>query len=243
MATQECTEGVTLEELLNRPTGLLVLVGAEDEPDADADLDEDGDDEEDDDDDADADDDDDEEDDDDPDGKSKKSKKLGEKDQQIADLTAEVARHKKRRAAGEERITRLVEENRQLKANGSSDDELKKTNTEVTQERDALKTDNSKLVVENAFLKSNTISWKDPEAALKLADLSDVTFEDGHADGLAAALRKLAKEKPYLVADKPGTKPAGRKTGDKPAPKGRRTEAQKQAEEKKLLDRYPALRK
>jgi 3-methyladenine DNA glycosylase AlkC len=242
MATQECTEGVTLEELLNRPTDLLVLVGAEDDPDADADSDDEGDEEEDDDDDADADDDD-EEDDDDPDGKSKKNKKLGEKDQQIADLTAEVARHKKRRAAGEERITRLVEENRQLKANGSSDDELKKTNTEVTEERDALKVDNSKLVVENAFLKSNTISWKDPEAALKLADLSDVTFEDGHADGLAAALRKLAKEKPYLVADKPGSKTVTRKTGDKPAPKGRRTEAQKQAEEKKLLDRYPALRK
>lgn len=245
MATQECTEGVTLDELLNRPTGLLVLVGAEDDP-ADADNVDDSDEDEDDDEDADADaDDDDEEDDDDSDEKSKKkkSKKLTETEQEIADLKEDRDRHKRRRAAGEERITKLLADIEDLKGKGTTDEKLKGELADTTKERDNLRTQNETLQMQVAFISDTSVKWKDPEAALRLVDLSDVTFENGKAVGLGAALRKLAKEKAYLVdtGDKP--KPPRERTGDKPATKGRQTDAQKQAAKAKHLDRYPALRK
>jgi len=245
-----CAYSVTLEELLKRPTDLLVLVGAEEDP-ADAEKDDPSDDEDgDDDDDSDEDDDDDNDDDDnddddsgDPKDKSK-SKKLSERQQEIADLKDETARHKKRRAASEERVTRLLAENAELKKNGSKDEQLKTELGDANKKVATLEPLVQQLNVQVAFLRDNTIAWKDPEAALKLADLSDVTFEGGKAEGLSAALRDLAKRKPYLVADKTADKPPARRSGDKPAGKGRgKSEADAAARKASFAARYPALNK
>lgn len=109
-----------------------------------------------------------------------------------------------------------------------------------------------KLVVKNAFLSSNDVDWHDSETALSLIDLSEfeiVVDDEGmpsikDSKGFAAAIAKLAKDKPYLVktpTEGGDGKPAawqGQKTGSTPAPKT----SEKQAERKRLQDKFPALR-
>lgn len=107
---------------------------------------------------------------------------------------------------------------------------------------------NTRLRVENAFLLSSKQTWHNPQAALRLLDLSEVEIDDdGKIDGLKEAVDKLIKEEPYLLkkdnedededdSDEEKIKPpAGqgtrrRKSGGKP----------EQARQK-LLDKYPGL--
>ena len=60
--------------------------------------------------------------------------------------------------------------------------------------------DIKKLRLDNAFLSANDVDWHDAEAALRLADLSEVKIgDDGTVTGLKEALKKLSEAKPYLV--------------------------------------------
>lgn len=114
--------------------------------------------------------------------------------------------------------------------------------TEMTARTEKAEGDLSQARLENAFLKDNKYKWKDPDAALKLADLSKVeVLEDGTVNGLTAALEALAKSKPYLLDEDKnegeGTPPKG-STG---APAGQRQPNQ-QSDAKRLASRFPALR-
>lgn len=109
-----------------------------------------------------------------------------------------------------------------------------------------------KLVINNAFLASNDVTWHDPETALSLLDTSGFeivedkngipTVKDKKA--FATAIAKLAEDKPYLVktpsedGEKPGPKAWNGKTGDAPKPKT----SEKAAERARLEQKYPALR-
>jgi len=110
-----------------------------------------------------------------------------------------------------------------------------------------------KLVVHNAFLAANDVTWHDPETALSLLDVSGLEFvEDKNGiptvkdkKAFATAIAKLAEDKPYLVktqADnddpKPGPKEWKGKTGDAPKPK----DSEKATERARLQSKYPALR-
>lgn len=113
---------------------------------------------------------------------------------------------------------------------------------EVEQERDALKTQVSDLRIHNAFLVSNRYEWNNPQTALRLADLSEVTIgDDGKVVGLDAALEKLSKSDPYLLkpsepeGDSGGT-PTGGAVGSGKANDGK-------LDRKRLEDKYPALRR
>lgn len=58
-----------------------------------------------------------------------------------------------------------------------------------------------KSMLQNAFLTSSDYTWHDADAALALADLSEVMDEDGEVNkkALKAALKALAESKPFLV--------------------------------------------
>lgn len=76
----------------------------------------------------------------------------------------------------------------------------------------------SELRIQNAFLTANKHTWQSPDAARKLADLSDVKIdEDGKVTGLDKALDKLAKDHPYLL--KPAAN-GGTGSGTSGAPAG-----------------------
>lgn len=113
-----------------------------------------------------------------------------------------------------------------------------------------------KLVVKNAFLSSNDVVWHDPATALSLLDTSGfeiVSDEDGvpsvkDEKAFAAAIAKLAKDKPFLVKtsasdeeeeEKGPREWKGSKTGSVPAAPAKSKE---QAQRDRLLKKFPALR-
>lgn len=101
--------------------------------------------------------------------------------------------------------------------------------------------------IENAFLANNTTKWKDGKAALKLADLSQVTVEeDGTVVGLDAALKDTATKYAFLVDDSEGGgKGGGSGSGGSPSGSGvgsgRKTTKTGEVDEAKLRAKYRGL--
>ena len=245
---KDCTYRVSLDALLNRPMGLLVLRGSDGENDgkkSDSDADE-------------------------------KAKKTGEdddksdksgdgKDDEDKDKKAAPSAEDRRVAALEEEKQRFYDQREELKVqlrdakaeitklkkDGTPDEALKTSNDELTSSNEKLTAANQKLMLENAFLKSGGYDWVDPEAALRLADLSAVEFDEktNKAMGLESALAKLAKDKPYLLKAKAededkdkGDKGNQRRTGQAPRG-GTQKQSDQAAREAKLRSKYPALRR
>jgi hypothetical protein len=123
-------------------------------------------------------------------------------------------------------------------------DRLKRDNEAATVQINQLKERVQRQALENAFLKENSIKWIDPEAALQLADMADVTIgDDGTVTGLKIAMDKLAKAKPYLV-DKgtpPAETPPAKKTASGVPPMNGQSGTNK-ADTSGLASRIPALR-
>jgi hypothetical protein len=107
-----------------------------------------------------------------------------------------------------------------------------------------------KLALTNAFLTESAcakIQWHDPLVAQAAAKLSDLTInEDGEVEGMDAIVKKLAKEKPFLVnssseADEDttnGTKiTSGSKVGKGSTGKGKPGQLSRE----ELIKRFPAL--
>lgn len=217
-------------------TAVYPLRGAEKDDDAD-DSDDDSTD--------DADDEDDEDDKDDDD-KSDLSKIADPKDRRIAELSDESAKRRLRNKQLKADFEKTQAELKALKDKDKSESEkIKEELEELKKEREKLATANERGAIERAFLKNNKIKWHNPDAALKLVDLSEVEYdpENGDVSGMADAVKKLAKEHPYLVdtgkdsEDDEGGK-GGTPTGGTPGtgkPKGRN------AERARLVKRFPVL--
>lgn len=238
-----CTYRLSLEDIITMPKGLLVLHGADGEKDPaepDSGSSEDTGD------------------------KDDKSKGSGDneddedegkkaapdaKDRRIAGLEEEKDRHAKKRLEAENTVAELRAQIKKMEKDGTPDDAIKNQNDELTKTNAALAADNAKLRLENAFLTNKSYDWVDPEAALKLVDLAEVETDEktGKLIGLDSALTKLAKAKPYLLKkvdedSKDDPKPPARKTGTPPKP-GTQKESDKAAQEAKLRQLYPALRR
>lgn len=98
--------------------------------------------------------------------------------------------------------------------------------------------------LENAFFASNTVTWHNPQLALKELEMEGVQNDDGEIDrkALKRAIENLAKQQPYLVkkeaedGGKGGKGPTGSNPGGKPLGKG-------EADRQKLEKKYPAIRR
>lgn len=235
-----CTYRLSLDELLNRPIGTLVLRGRDGEPvepdgaeepkDGDKPTGGTGD----------------------KDDADKPDKKVAPsaEEKRIAGLEEERDRHFTKRKEAETALAEAKRTIAQLQKDGSPDDALKKSNDDLTASNTALTSANESLMLENAFLKATGYDWVDSEAALRLADLSNVEFDEkSHkATGLESALAKLAKDKPYLLkpkADADDTTPPKPGTGTPPAPSARSAKdaADRAAQDARLKAKYPALRR
>lgn len=131
-------------------------------------------------------------------------------------------------------------------------EDAKKQITDLTTERDALKSSNEDLQVQLAFLRQPGYDWVDPDAALKLADLSKVDRDkDGKviATSLKVELDRLAKDKPYLLKpkddadDKDDDKSKDPKKSGDPAPQKQKTSKDQAARDAELRRKYPGLRR
>lgn len=152
-----------------------------------------------------------------------------------ADLDAVLNRMK----AADQRATKAEQELRQLRDKDLPEaDKLKRDYEESQKQVEQLQTVNRDLALKVAFLSDNTYTWHNPDRALKLVDLSQVTIEaDGSVSGLKDALKALATSDAYLIKQEvkeQTTAPAGTAAGNngsstsKPTTKG-------------LASRFPAM--
>lgn len=168
----------------------------------------------------------------------------------ITALESEKERHYKRRKAAEaenEELKRKLKEHEDAKLSDSQ--KAAKELEETKQENGNLKSTLRQLALHNAFLLVNDVKWHNPKRALASVDLSDVEIDDeGKVDdkALKAAIKKLADEEPYLVAqddseddDKDDT--PRERTGT-PSSGSTRHRDKKNTERQKLLETYPSLR-
>lgn len=111
---------------------------------------------------------------------------------------------------------------------------------ELSTENESLKDRLGELALQNAFLSDNSYKWRNPKAALRLADLSSVEIDDdGEVVGLAEALKELAESEPYLLADDEDDEDEIPAAGQAPKTKRKRGIPERD----KLVHKYPALRR
>jgi hypothetical protein len=164
-------------------------------------------------------------------------------DKRVKELSDEAARRRNEaKQFKKERDEALAKLKEKEDADLGELDKAKKTAEEATATVEKLKADNQRLLIDNAFLTSNKHSWKNPRAALRLVDLSEVEIDDeGEVTGLDKALDALAKSDPYLLADSGDDNDDGDSTPTGQPPARQRSKGNPNRE--KLLEKYPALRR
>jgi hypothetical protein len=159
---------------------------------------------------------------------------------------------KRRLAASDKRQGALQKQLDELKAGkaGELDKAVKAEIDELKPKAAKLADQNKAMRLQLAFLSTpiKGVVWEDADAAMRLVDLSDVDIDEetGEIDkrDLAAAMRRLAKDKPYLVKkakddDKDDDEPEDKSSG---APMNRRTKKTKgKPDRAALAKRFPVL--
>ena len=185
------------------------------------------------------------------DKKSKKDEDDTDEDDKPKYTAREYEKLKKRLAASDKRQGVLAKQLEDLKASksGELDKAVKAEIDELRPKADKLKADNRALRMQLAFLSTpiKGVVWEDVEAAMKLVDMSDVDVDEetGAIDkrDLAAAMRRLAKEKPYLV--KKATKADDDEEDETPKssadPMNGRKKKNKQVDRAALAKKFPVL--
>jgi len=114
---------------------------------------------------------------------------------------AELDQQRERTRAADARAAKFEAELKQLRDKDLPEQEkLVRDHQELLKERDALQETNRALALKVAFLSDNSVTWHNPERALKLVDLSKVEIDgEGNVTGLKDALTALAKSDAYLV--------------------------------------------
>lgn len=162
-------------------------------------------------------------------------------DPRVKELSDENAR---RRNEAKQLKKDLEEAQAKLKeiddAGRSETEKLQLQVDELSQQNEKLVKGIESLTIKNAFLADKTRSWRNPEAALKLIDLSEVSIDDnGNATGLKEAIKKLSETDSYLLEPKKDDGTTAQPSGDKTPPGRKKTPQQKSREE--LERRFPAL--
>lgn len=157
---------------------------------------------------------------------------------------AELEAVRRRMQAADQRAAALEAERNQLRDKDlPALEKLQRDYADATKERDELKVKTRAQALENAFLKDNKYKWKNPAAALKLADLAKVDVqEDGTVTGLTAALDALAKSDSYLLDTAKDETTGTETTGSTGAPGTNGRKGDQGAGLKGMAARIPALR-
>jgi hypothetical protein len=144
-------------------------------------------------------------------------------------LRAELEKQRQRTLASDRRAAEIDAQLKQLRDKDLPEAEkLKRDHEEAVKTVEKLTNTNRELALKVAFLGDNTYSWHNPERAMRLIDLSQVTIDDdGAVSGLKDALNALAKSDAYLIkADgedvaktPPGTAPGNNGTNGTGGPK------------------------
>lgn len=159
----------------------------------------------------------------DEDGSEKSDK--DERDARIAELEAEISRVKKHRSEADKKKSAAEKELQELKNKDLPDVErLKKELEEARQEGTASRSALNALALTNSFLvasQKQSVNWHDPEVAQAALDREGVEVDkDGKVTGMAEAVKKLAKAKPFLVKQVKSEEDDKKKEEDRKGPSG-----------------------
>lgn len=173
------------------------------------------------------------------------------KDRRIAELSREAAKRRRERNA-EKKAREAAESERDKLANaGKSETDQLKAELEKEKERNnSLTGAVTKNLLRNEILENDKYKWHSVEIVMKELDHDelDVDIDELKVDGLAEQLKKLAKEKPFLLKgkssenndDDQGGSGGPGSTGHNPRNGGRRTGGELTQREE-LLKKYPSL--
>ena len=176
------------------------------------------------------------------------------RDEEIKTLKAENKRRRLKAREQDQKIRELEKKVQTLTSGkgkkGEDDDgeDHSERVAELEKDFEAVLDNNAELRIENAFLKSNKYTWKNPSTALRLLDRSEIDLgDDGEIEGLEEALDALAESDPYLLVEK---KKDDDEDEDDEKPKRKRTGQPVQKKRNKgqpnidaLRAKYPALRR
>lgn len=134
----------------------------------------------------------------------------------LAEVQAELdATIRRMQAADRNNSAAQVELKKFQDAQLTEQDRAKRDLAEAQAEREKLAAEKEALEIKVAFLADTTYKWKNPDHALRLIDLSDVKMDKGKLTGLKEAMKGLADEAKYLLAD---TSAGDGNTGGTPPP-------------------------
>ncbi len=174
-----------------------------------------------------------------------KSEGDGDPSKKIAALEDEKDRHYRKRTEAERELEKAQAKLKEIEDKDKS--ELERATGRVKELEDSLgklQGELDDLRLDNAILADSKHNWRDRKAVLRLLDRSGIEFKDGKPSGLEAALKSLAQESPYLLAEeKKGPEDPGKgqpSTGKAPA--SRDGNEPKHTRED-LAKRYPGLRR
>jgi hypothetical protein len=127
---------------------------------------------------------------------------VNDPEKKIAALEEEKTRHYRARSEAEKRAEQAEAELKKIADKDKSEleratgrvQELETQNDKLQQQLDDLRLD-------NAILADSKHNWRDRRAVLRLLDRGEIEFRDGKPQGLENALKKLAQESPYLLAE------------------------------------------
>lgn len=121
-------------------------------------------------------------------------------------------------------------------------EKLKRDTATLTETNTRLTTQLREQAIELAFLRDNTIRWKDSAAALKLLDRSALQIsDDGNVEGVKLASEKMAKAYAWMVDDGAPAEPVTPVTPPGGAPPMNGNPAPNKSGTKGMVNRLPAL--
>lgn len=155
----------------------------------------------------------------------------------------EAESFRERMKAADQRAAKFEQELKQLR-----DKDLPEAEKTVRELQEAQKTvedlrgTNKSLALKVAFLADNTVTWHNPERALKLVDLDKVTIDDdGTVHGMREALTALSKSDSYLVKTEASIKEEN-KTPPGTAPGNNGSNGTGKPNSTALASRFPVMR-
>lgn len=177
----------------------------------------------------------------------------------IAELSREAARHRREKNAAKRERDRIQAELDGLKSGkGTEKEQWEAEKAQLLAQLDELKGNTSNAVLRNAVNSPDSkYSWYDVPVVMGLINREaiEIDLEEGVVDGLEAELKRIAKEKPYLVkkgaasgsskntegeGEGSGGSGANGSTGNQPSGRLSSNDA-KAAQRATLVKKYPAL--
>lgn len=140
---------------------------------------------------------------------------LDPKDRRIAELSREAGRHRRNKNAALTDNQKLQDRIRELENQGGDQSKNWETEKATMQARyEELERNTANTLLRAAMVEDAKYQWYDVPVVLNLINREaiDVDLAEGVVDGLGEELKRIAKEKPYLV--KKSTEKASEKTGN-----------------------------